>query len=153
MIAKRSPPTPTFIGSTTLSTAAAATAASMALPPCFRTCSPAWAASGWLVVTMPCWAKTSARDWAAQPSVRSPRIARQAAGFDGPSQVESSGAVCARAVEPQAIAIAAAKAMVFILVPLQSAVGNLVPADRPVPFRDGASALDPGDAQFQGAFS
>ena len=44
--ANMSPPTPVDIGSRTLSAAAVATAASMALPPSLRICNPAWAASG-----------------------------------------------------------------------------------------------------------
>jgi hypothetical protein len=49
-----SPPIPVIWGSTTLSTAAAVTAASMALPPRSRTLSPAAVASGWLVAIIPC---------------------------------------------------------------------------------------------------
>jgi hypothetical protein len=44
--------------------------------------SPASAAKGWLVVTMPLRAITSERPWAIQPSARSPRTALQKAGFD-----------------------------------------------------------------------
>ncbi len=51
--AKQSPPTPVDIGSTTHSTAAAASAASIALPPRSRARSPACVASGWLVATIP----------------------------------------------------------------------------------------------------
>ena len=56
-----SPPTPVDSGSTTLRVAAAATAASTALPPCISTCSPACAASGWLVATIPFNASTGDR--------------------------------------------------------------------------------------------
>src|SRR5215470_8162409 len=80
MMAKRSPPTPTIIGSTTLSTAAEATAASTALPPCWRIRSPACDASGWLVTTMPRRAMTSDRLCASHPSARSPRTPLQNAG-------------------------------------------------------------------------
>lgn len=51
--AKRSPPAPVIIGSTTLSTAAAVTAASIALPPRSSTASPAAVARGWLVAIAP----------------------------------------------------------------------------------------------------
>ena len=54
MSEKRSPPTPVDIGSTTLRAAAVATAASTALPPAIIIRSPAIAASGWLVATIPC---------------------------------------------------------------------------------------------------
>jgi hypothetical protein len=80
-----------FIGSTRLSTAADATAASMALPPFIMICRPACAASGWLVVTMPCEAMTSARLCAAQPSARSPRTAVQAAACGWVLQTDSGG--------------------------------------------------------------
>ena len=40
---------------------------------------------------MPCWANTSARDCAGQPSARSPRIARQAGASEPLPQVENSG--------------------------------------------------------------
>src|SRR5207247_2486070 len=56
--ANRSPPIPVIGGSTTLSTAAAVTAASMALPPRSSTPRPAAVASGWLVAIMPCGAYT-----------------------------------------------------------------------------------------------
>src|SRR6185503_2394161 len=48
-----SPPIPVIIGSTTDSTAAAVTAASIALPPCCSTVSAALVASGWLVAATP----------------------------------------------------------------------------------------------------
>src|ERR1700733_15018251 len=97
MTAKRSPARPVFIGSTTLSTAAVATAASMALPPFIRIWRPACAASGWLVANMPCWAITSARPWAAQPSALSPLMASQAGGLGSALQTDSSGIVWATA--------------------------------------------------------
>jgi hypothetical protein len=49
------------MGSTTFSTAAVATAASTALPPSMRVLSPAMAAKGWLVATMPFFARTVER--------------------------------------------------------------------------------------------
>src|SRR5450432_739265 len=52
-MAKRSPPSPARSGSTTLSVALAAIAASMAEPPRANTCAPAWEASVWLVATIP----------------------------------------------------------------------------------------------------
>ena len=52
-IANRSPPTPVIVGSTTDRTAAAVTAASIALPPFLNTSSPAAEASGWLVAMRP----------------------------------------------------------------------------------------------------
>jgi dolichol-phosphate mannosyltransferase len=52
-IAKRSPPMPVMCGSTRLSTAAAVTAASTALPPRWSTAKPAAVASGWLVAITP----------------------------------------------------------------------------------------------------
>ena len=45
---------PVIEGSTTASTAAAVTAASIALPPSCRTFSPALEASDWLVAIIPC---------------------------------------------------------------------------------------------------
>ena len=51
--ANMSPPMPVIIGSVTLSTAAAVTAASTALPPCSSTARPAAVASGWLVAIIP----------------------------------------------------------------------------------------------------
>ena len=52
-MANRSPPTPVIVGSTTDRTPAAATAASMALPPWLSMSRPAAEASGWLVAIMP----------------------------------------------------------------------------------------------------
>ena len=52
-MANRSPPMPVIDGSTTASTAAAVTAASIALPPSCSTFSPALEASAWLVAIMP----------------------------------------------------------------------------------------------------
>ena len=52
-IANRSPPTPHWLGSVTASTPAAASAASIALPPADSASAAASAASGWLVATMP----------------------------------------------------------------------------------------------------
>ena len=58
-IAKRSPPGPFIVGSTTERTAAAVTAASIALPPCCSTRRPAADASGWLVAITPLRAMTT----------------------------------------------------------------------------------------------
>src|SRR5258708_19822894 len=95
MMANRSPAIPTFIGSTTLSTAAAATAASMALPPPMRMRKPACAARGWLVVTIPCCAMTSTRLWTFQPSDRSPRTALQAEALVAVLHPDSGRSDCA----------------------------------------------------------
>jgi len=62
-MANMSPPIPVIIGSATFSTAAAVTAASIALPPRSNTAKPAAVASGWLVAIMPCGAYTVER-WA-----------------------------------------------------------------------------------------
>src|SRR5881398_1649447 len=62
-MANMSPPIPVIIGSVTFSTAAAVTAASMALPPRWSTATPAAVASDWLVAIMPCGAYTVER-WA-----------------------------------------------------------------------------------------
>ena len=51
--AKLSEPMPLEVGSTTGRAAAAATAASMALPPFFSMSTPAWAARWWEVAHMP----------------------------------------------------------------------------------------------------
>src|SRR5262249_33117885 len=69
----------------------------MALPPLRMIASPASAASGWLVVTMPCGAMTSERPCAVQPSARSPRTAEQAAAFGSLLQTDSSSRSCAHA--------------------------------------------------------
>jgi hypothetical protein len=53
IMAKASLPMPFAVGSTTVSAAAVATAASTALPPFFSASSPAWAASGCDAHTMP----------------------------------------------------------------------------------------------------
>src|SRR3954465_9403938 len=98
MTAKTSPAGPTIIGSTTLSTAALATAASTALPPCMRMRSPACAPSGWLVTTMPCRAITSERVCASHPSERSPRSPLQNAGFAAALHVAAAASHCAPAV-------------------------------------------------------
>src|SRR5437660_1128105 len=60
-MANMSPPIPVIGGSTTLSTAAAVTAASTALPPRASTARPAAVARGWLVAIMPCGAYTVER--------------------------------------------------------------------------------------------
>jgi hypothetical protein len=78
---KTSPPIPALPGSTTFSTAAVATAASIALPPARNTCRPACAASGWLVATIPFRAKTSERDCGSHPLERSPRVAANSAAL------------------------------------------------------------------------
>src|SRR5215831_9737139 len=116
MTANMSAATPVLLGSTRLSIAAVATAASMALPPSRMICRPACAASGWLVGTMPCGAITSARLCAAQPSARSPRTAAQAAALGAASQVDSCGPACGQEGEaPANKAIAAANEYVRIL--------------------------------------
>src|SRR5262245_11299042 len=84
MMAKRSPDGLTIIGSTRLSMADVATAASIALPPFFRMSRPTWAASGWLVAIMPLRAITSERRCKDQPSARSPSTALHPEGFDSP---------------------------------------------------------------------
>ena len=88
--------------------AAVATAASMALPPSRMICRPACAASGWLVVTIPCGAITSARLCTAQPSARSPRTAAHAGATGAVSQVERSGLDCAKVGEAAAASARAA---------------------------------------------
>jgi len=59
IIANRSPPTPQPVGSTSPSTAFAAIAASIALPPFFSISRATWVASGWLVAAIPFFAITS----------------------------------------------------------------------------------------------
>src|SRR5579871_1158175 len=59
----KSPPIPQLSGSTTPSTALAAMAASMAVPPRAKTCAPACEASVWLVATMPRSEMTMDRAW------------------------------------------------------------------------------------------
>src|SRR5258708_3808328 len=71
-MAKRSPPMPFMVGSTTARTAAAVTAASIALPPDCRTRSPAAVASGWLVAMAPLRAMTTERVPRVLPAGRSP---------------------------------------------------------------------------------
>ena len=70
-----SPPMPALSGSVSPSIAALAIAASTAFPPSRRICSPAWAASGWLVATMPWRASTSERVCCVQSHILSPRTA------------------------------------------------------------------------------
>src|SRR5262245_12681547 len=86
-MASMSPPMPALCGSTTPSIAAAATAASAALPPSRRTWSPACAASGWLVATTPWRARTSDRVCSVQFHSRSPRTAVMLADGFGPAFV------------------------------------------------------------------
>ena len=62
---------PQLIGSTTPSTALAAIAASIALPPRLSTSTPACAASVWLVATMPLGAITTERLSLGSPDGRS----------------------------------------------------------------------------------
>src|SRR5512132_1159185 len=113
MIANRSPAGPTFIGSTRLSMAEVATAASIALPPFFRISSPTWAASGWLVATMPFLAITSDRCCDVQPSDRSPGTAAHHAGAGLASHdwIGEAAGDCAtmRDAPPDAAAIASAQ--------------------------------------------
>src|SRR5262252_9372365 len=108
MTANMSAATPVLLGSTRLSIAAVATAASIALPPFIMICRPACAASGWLVVTTPWVAMISERPWAAQPSARSPRTAAHAAAFGSVSQTDTAGRPCGQAaVAIEAIAMSA----------------------------------------------
>ena len=67
----------------TSSMAPVATAASMALPPWRRMSSPACAASGSLVATMPWRATTSERPWLSQPCAREPGTALMSAAGCG----------------------------------------------------------------------
>ena len=60
-MANKSPPTPHPVGSTRPKTAFAAIAASMALPPSFRTSIAVCVANGWLVAAIPFVAITSER--------------------------------------------------------------------------------------------
>ena len=60
-MAKASPPMPLLLGSMTVRHAAVAMAASMAFPPFFRISSPACAASGCVVHTMPRFPNTTLR--------------------------------------------------------------------------------------------
>src|SRR5262245_21588782 len=60
-MAKRSPPTPFIAGSMSPIAALVAMAASTALPPCSRICTPARAASGWLAATIPYFVMTIER--------------------------------------------------------------------------------------------
>src|SRR5271168_1929668 len=62
-MAKRSPPMPFIMGATTPIMALVAMAASTALPPCSRTCTPACAASGDSAATMPFLEMTMERAW------------------------------------------------------------------------------------------
>src|SRR5579863_8269311 len=114
MTANKSPATPTIIGSTTESTAAVATAASTAFPPCRRICRPASAASGWLVATIPCCAMTSDRVCAGQPSARTPRTALQNdAGGTVAQEGSTGGAGAAAAAPPSARAMRIARTAVM----------------------------------------
>src|SRR5271170_1161969 len=62
-MAKRSPPMPFIMGSTTPIMALAVMAASTALPPFSRTRTPAWAARGDSAATIPFLEMTMERDW------------------------------------------------------------------------------------------
>ncbi len=77
-MAKRSPPIPHDIGSTTPSTALAAMAASTAFPPAWRTRSAAAVASGWLVAAIPPRARTLDRVLWSGPEGRSAARTRPA---------------------------------------------------------------------------
>ncbi len=70
-MAKRSPPIPHDIGSTTPRTALAAIAASTALPPCCKMSIAVMVASGWLVAAIPCRAITVERVLCNGPAGRS----------------------------------------------------------------------------------
>ena len=71
IIAKRSPPMPLPVGSTTPRTALAAIAASIALPPFLRISRATWVARGWLVAAIPFLAITSERVAKSRPVIRS----------------------------------------------------------------------------------
>src|SRR5262249_544001 len=96
--------------------------------------SPAWAASGWLVTTIPRRAITSDRLCASQPSARSPRTALQNAGFGVAAHdaIVSAGADCpwttmatARVASAMlAMAGTAVLARVIAPRPPRAAVGN-----------------------------
>src|SRR5258708_27544012 len=87
-----------------------ATAASMAFPPCMRIRSPACAARGWLVTTMPCRAITSDRLCCSHPSARSPRSPLQNGGLTAALQVAADGSHCADALAAATIKVMKAKA-------------------------------------------
>src|SRR5450759_5028178 len=72
---------PVIDGSTTASTAAAVTAASIALPPSCSTLSPAADASGWLVAIMPLRPMTTERVECVLTAGRSPGLGRVGAGL------------------------------------------------------------------------
>jgi len=92
-MANMSPPGPVLPGSTSASIAAAAIAASAAVPPLRGTCWPACAASGWLVATMPWRATTSERLCSGQFPARSPRSASTFSPGDVVSAVGSPNGV------------------------------------------------------------
>src|SRR5260370_35396809 len=91
MITNKSPAMPTFGGKVTLSVAAAATAASIAFPPCIRIRAPAIAAKGWTVVTIPFRAITSDRVCGTHPSARSPRTALHQGGVGASAHILTGG--------------------------------------------------------------
>src|SRR5258708_33467859 len=82
-----------------------ATAASMAFPPCMRIPSPACAARGWLVTTMPCRAITSDLLCCSHPSARSPRSPLQNGGLTAALQVAAAGSHCADAIAAETIQV------------------------------------------------
>ena len=89
-IANRSPPIPFIVGSTTERTAAAVTAASIALPPSRITCRPAADASGWLVAII------------ARRAITTDRVARGLGA--GRSPGSCAGSACASRTTSDAIA-------------------------------------------------
>jgi hypothetical protein len=92
----------------------------MALPPRNIICNPAYAASGWLVVTMARGAITSARLCSRQPSARSPRTASHAGAFTSPTHADNGGVACAiiEDVKHGSTNMAAMNAEIFIIVPI-----------------------------------
>ena len=107
--AKRSPPMPVSFCDVTSSTAPAATAASMALPPRCRISRPACAARGSLVATTPWRASTSERPCISQPWARTPGTALMVSPGFGTSGVGVPNALgdCAIPVTAQQPAITA----------------------------------------------
>src|SRR5947207_9290540 len=84
--------------------------------------SPACAASGWLVTTMPCDARTSDRVCASQPCARSPRTPSQNEGLgvashDGMLGTDCASTVSAAAAMSDAIAAAVIFFIAFFVLP------------------------------------
>ena len=98
---------PVIDGSTTASTAAAVTAASIALPPSCSTFSPAAEASGWLVAIIPFLPSTAERVPCGFAAGRSPGRGRESA-------------VCAEGTVMTANAVARASAVRFMQPPVKN---------------------------------